>query len=259
MRDSYDDPLIAELYDLDCEQHSDDIPFYESLARDAGGAALELGVGTGRVAVALARAGIAVSGIDSSEAMLGRARCRASDEGVAVELQRARMERFELGRSFGLIYAAFGTFHHLLTEEAQRSCLASVALHLAPGGTFACDLRPLLFEDWEEGDSVPLFHDWTRMLPGTGELVTKLRAVRNDAASQTKREAQFFDIVASDGTLRRKTVELELRYLGEGEIRSLVEAAGLAVEGIYGGFSRAAYDEEGDYLIAIARKLEEVT
>ena len=89
--------------------------------------------------------------------------------------------------------------------------------------------------------------------------MTKLRAVRNDAASKTKRETQFFDIVASDGTLRRKTVELELRYLGEGEIRSLVEAAGLAVEGIYGGFSRAAYDEEGDHLIAIARKLEEAT
>ena len=177
-------PEHPELYDLDCGEFADDLPFYENLARRGDGPVLELGTGTGHAAIPLARAGFEVWGIDSSEAMLDRARSKAEDA-ENPRFIAGDMRDFQLGRTFDLIFAGLGAFHHLLTSNDQLACLRCVADHLAPNGLFVCDLRPLLHEDWEAGESAPLLHDWTRSHPRTGETVTKLRSVRPDTALHT--------------------------------------------------------------------------
>src|SRR3990172_922944 len=137
-----DDPLdLAELFDLDYSDFTDDLPFYENLARRSDGPILELGVGTGRVAIHLAHARFEVWGIDVSDEMLARARCKADLVG-RLRLLSGDMRDFELERTFDLIFAAFGTFHHLLTPEDQLACLSCIRRHLAPGGLFVCDQRP---------------------------------------------------------------------------------------------------------------------
>lgn len=247
--------LLAELFDLDVAGVDDDIPFYTDLARASGGAVLELGVGTGRVAIALARAGFDVSGIDTSAAMLDRA-VRNAGPAVAqrLHLACADVRSFVMDRQFALIFAAFGTFHHLLTPDDQLSCLRAVARHLAPGGAFACDLRPVWFADWEEGESVPLLHDWTRVVPGTGETVMKFRSARADLDRRLQHETHIYDCLSPDGELRRMTKDIDLRYTTHDELEVLLREAGLRIEHVYGAFDRGAFDDESELMITVARK-----
>ena len=253
-------PEQPELYDLDCGEFADDLPFYENLARRGDGPVLELGTGTGRAAIPLARAGFDVWGIDSSEAMLDRARGKAGD-GENPHFISGDMRDFHLDRTFDLIFAGLGAFHHLLTSNDQLACLRCVAEHLAPNGLFVCDLRPLLHEDWEAGESAPLLHDWTRSHPRTGETVTKLRSVRADTALQIKRTTLIYDISSADGAvrhvadggMRRITSEVDVRFTTRYEMEELLRRAGLTLDGIYGDFDLSPYDNDSEYMITVAR------
>jgi SAM-dependent methyltransferase len=250
------DTLLAKLLDVDWGGFTDDLPFYEALARRSDGPILELGCGTGRVALHLARAGHDVWGIDTSEDVLAFARCRAADRGDRLQLQRADMRDFHIGEKFGLIFAGFGAFHHLLTPADQLACLRCVEAHLAPAGLFVCDLRPLLDVDWDTGESGPLLHDWTRELPGRGITVTKLRSVIADRWRQVHHETHFYDLIGSDGTLRRVTAAVDLRFTTRYEMEGLLREAGLEVDQIYGDYDLGPYNGESEYMITVARRPE---
>ena len=244
---------LPELFDLDWGSHEDDFSFYENFARLCGGPALELGVGTGRVAIPLASAGFEVWGIDISEDMLERARCKAGPDLLQrLRLFRADIREFELDRSFDFIFAAFGTFHHLLTVEDQTRCLRRVHGHLAPGGLFVCDLRPWWHAEWEEGTSVPLLHEWTRGLGG--DTVTKMTAVRPDRARQLQHETHIFDRLSPDGTVIRTVAQVDLRFSTRYEMEGLFREAGMELEHVYGDYDLSPFDESSPYLITVARK-----
>lgn len=248
-------PDLPELLDLGYGRVSDDLAFYESLAQRCERPLLELGVGTGRVAIPLATLGHQVWGIDSSEEMLARARCKAgADLEQRLHLQRADMRDFELDQQFDLIFAGFGGFHHLLTSDDQLACLERVERHLAPGGLFVCDLRPIDHEPWDAGESVPLYHDWTRVLPGSGETVIKLRAVRADPERMVKRDTSFYDIVSADGTVRRTVHEVDLRFTTRYEMERLLQRAGLEPDQIYGDYDLSPFDSDSELMITVARK-----
>src|SRR6476646_3775781 len=115
-------------------------PISDILARSVDGAVLELGVGSGRVALPLARRGHEVVGIDTSASMLDAA--QAQLKGVRLRrgsllLLEADMTNFDLQRQFGLVFAAANTFQHMLTTREQLTCLQRAANHVMPGGIFA--------------------------------------------------------------------------------------------------------------------------
>jgi len=244
-------PSLPELFDLEYGDGEDDLPLYEQLARRVDGPVLELGTGTGRLAIPLARAGLEVWGIDSSEAMLERARCKAGDL-AGLHLEAGDMRDFALDARFALIFAGMGTFHHLLTRDDQVACLRAVERHLAPDGRFACDLRPFLYNDWDTGDSAVVFHDWTRALD-SGETVVKLRSVRVDAAEQLQNETHIYDVVDAGGITRRAVAQIDLRFLTRYEMEGLLHASGLTPDGWYGDYDLAPFDETSEYMITIAR------
>jgi SAM-dependent methyltransferase len=249
---SASDPDLPELLDLDYGEFADDLALYESLARACHGPVLELGVGTGRVALHLARERFEVCGIDISEPSLARARCKAGDTLAArLRLERADMRDFDLGRPFELVFAAYGTFHHLPTPDDQLACLRCVARHLAPGGRFVCDLRPLLGAQWEAS---PLFHEWTRVLERTGETVTKLRAVAPQRSRQIQRETHLYDRVQPDGSVRRTVSNVDLRFTSRYEMEGLLREAGLGLEALYGDYELSPFDDESELMITFARK-----
>jgi SAM-dependent methyltransferase len=128
---------IAGVYD---EWHAD----YEESMVDllcelaAGGRALELGIGTGRVALPLRARGVEVTGIDASEAMVARLRAKAG--GGEIPVVQGNFAAFDLGDRFDLVYVVFNTFFGLLTQDEQVSCFQSVARHLTDDGVFALEL-----------------------------------------------------------------------------------------------------------------------
>ncbi len=100
----------------------------------SGGPVLELGIGTGRVALPLSARGVAVHGLDASERMVSRLREKPGGADIPVTLGDFR--DFRLGERFSLVYVPFNTFFALLTQDDQVQCFRCVAAHLRPGGRF---------------------------------------------------------------------------------------------------------------------------
>jgi SAM-dependent methyltransferase len=150
-REHYTD---AVLYEHGYKRRRADVEYYRRLAARLGGPVLELGCGSGRIALTLARQGIDVVGLDLSSAMLAHARERAERLGIAtarsagrgrrglgrLDLVRADLREFALTRRFPLVIAAFNTLMHLYTSDDLLRALERVRAHLAPGGTFAFDV-----------------------------------------------------------------------------------------------------------------------
>ena len=251
-------PTLPELIDLDFGDFAEDLPLYEQLARRCDGPILGLGVGTGRVALRLAQLGREVWGIDTSAAMLQHARNKAAPDIISrLHLEQADMRDFALEQKFGLVFAGFGGFDHLLSPDDQARCLRRVYHHLVPGGLFVCDLRPLLHNSWELGDSVPIFHDWTRELPDESMTVIKTHSVRADAARQCQRQTNIYDCLSADGQIRRIIDEVDLRFTTRYEMEGLLRDAELELEQIYGDYDLGPYDNTSEYMITIARRPEE--
>jgi SAM-dependent methyltransferase len=134
----------ARYYDQAYRRRRHDVRFYVELARRSGGPVLELGVGSGRVALAIAEAGVEVVGVDPMEPMLARARERTARLSRAararIELRRGSLERLRLRRRFPLVIAPFNVWMHLYTREQIERGFATVRHHLEPQGRFVFDV-----------------------------------------------------------------------------------------------------------------------
>lgn len=244
----------AALYDLEHASYDEDLAFYANLARTCELPVLELGAGTGRVALHLARAGFRVTGIDSSPEMLAIAKAKV-EPGLRRRLRfvEADMRDFRLKERFDLVICAYGTFQHLHSTEEQRSCLRAVARHLAPGGLFAVAVRPVTSVRWDDADSTVRLH-WAYRDEKTGEWFSRWTFSEGRPATQTVRHVHVVDRVGVDGSVRRAVVEHVLRYTGRYELEALLEDAGLQLDALYGDYDLAPYDDASDLLIAVARK-----
>ena len=249
---------LADLYDLDYGGFTADLPMYENFARRCELPVLELGVGTGRVALHLARAGFVVWGIDSSPAMLERARSKA-DESLAgrLHLVQADMRDFDLSQEFDLVICPGNSFPHLLTTEDQLRCLACVRKHLAGGALFVLHLRALTSIDWLAPRS-PATLEWSRTDAASGDTVTKLVSVRLDGACQTLHQTHIYDRIAPAGTLtERRLVEFELRLVGRYEMEHLLERSGLELAHLYGDYDLGPYAADSEDMVVVARQPKE--
>jgi SAM-dependent methyltransferase len=239
-----------------------DVAFYRGLAEDGGGPVLELACGTGRVAIALAEAGFAVTGLDRSEPMLAVAREKivAADPKVAnrLDLVHGDMTAFALGRRFGLVVIAFRSFQSLLSRELQADCLRAIHAHLEPHGRLALNLFDPLLDRCAPG-SPPFEHAISRgdvWLPNGHAVRVAVTARDVDPLTQVMRETWRFTETDAAGTIVRvEDEELRLRWTYRHELRYLLELHGFTVEAEYSDFagSAPAYGRE---LIMVARREE---
>lgn len=125
-------------HELECGRYAADLPLWRELAAQAGGPVLDVGCGSGRVALDLARAGHAVVGLDVDGALLAALRERAA--GLPVETARGDARDFRLGRDFPLVLAPMQTVQLLGGPEGRAAFLRCAAAHLRPGGVLACAL-----------------------------------------------------------------------------------------------------------------------
>jgi len=217
---------------------------------------LELGVGTGRVALPLAEAGYEVVGIDTSEAMLEQARASIAEtklpKGARLELQQGDMTSFDLGRTFGLVFVAANTLQHLLTTADQRACFQRARAHLEPGGIFAFSVRSPMSVDWDDDLQTPLLFEWARVDPNSGDTVMKMVAGHADAERQIRRWTYVYDRVKPDGEVRRSVFSTELRYSTQAELSLLLQQCGLRVTHVYGDYDLSP-PGQGDNLVIVAR------
>ncbi|MBN2351957.1 MAG: class I SAM-dependent methyltransferase [Spirochaetales bacterium] len=250
----------AQFYDnVEFYRERKDVAFYVRAAVEFGGPVLELGCGTGRLLIHTARAGIDVTGVDSSPAMLDRCREKLSaepdDVRRRVTLAPGDMRSFDLGKKFALIIVPFRPFQHLLTVEDELACLERVHTHLSPGGRFILDLFNPSLEILLE-DSVGRETEEREVLDlPDGRKVRRMTLVREkDLINQIIRSELVYYVTQPDGREERLVQPLALRYLFRYEAEHLLERAGFAVEHVYGDFDISPFGEGASgEIVMIAR------
>lgn len=213
---------------------TEDIPFYVELALAAGGRVLEIGVGSGRIAVPVALAGFPVVGVDSSRVMLDLARERAAPHRIDLELVRADMRDLpELGR-FALVLVPFRAFLHLRDDAERLAVLRGLLGRLEPGGVLAFDVFHPDREDIAET------HDrWIEREPGISEHASWDEAGRRLVLS-----------VRADSV----EAEMELWWIAPREWRRLLEEAGFTDIRAYGWFDRRPLTRAATDSVWLARR-----
>jgi SAM-dependent methyltransferase len=225
---------------------SGDVAFYRKLARDSGGPVLELGCGTGRTLLPIARDGIDCVGVDASPAMLDELRAKAPPANLL--LVEGRMEALDLGeRRFPLITAPFRALSHLLDVETQLAALAGVGRHLAPGGTFAFDLFDPKAERTALAEEPA--HVAATFRHGSHE-IRRWDTVRRDRSRQVMTVSLRFEggppELAGQATL-------ELRWFHRFEVEHLLARAGFTDTTFYGGYDGRPWVAGGETVV-IARR-----
>lgn len=243
--------VIADYYDLDIDGFLGDLDLYENFARRIDALVLELGVGTGRLALPLAQAGFQVVGIDSSEAMLAVARRKAEEQRIAgLRLARADMAGFSLDEKFGLVFCALGGLLHLPGRREQIEALRRVREHLLPDGVAVIDIPVLEAQEWEPGARA-LVLEWTRRHPD-GMLVSKFVSTEADRATQTMHVTHVYEEWGEAGSLRRRIATFELRYPQRFEMELMLKEAGLEQVSVYGSYDLAPFDSRSERMIFVA-------
>lgn len=251
MTDEY--AAIAAVYDLWSADMTADVPFYAAEAAVAKGPVLEIGVGTGRVALAMAETGAEVVGIDVSPAMLGRARRRVAAAGQEhrIELVEADMRGFDLGRSFALAVLPYRVFAHARTPDEQVATLEAIRRHLRPGGRVVLNVSIPHPADLSSFDG--LRHEGRFRLDDTEAVLW--RQVEYHPGTQQLTFHFVVDHLADDGeVVRRVHGESTMRQSTPGEIDHALARAGFTVTDRWGWFDRRpveAYSSE--YVVAAVR------
>jgi SAM-dependent methyltransferase len=207
---------LGRRYDAWCRSVTEDIGFYVDLALASGGPVLEIGVGSGRVAVPTALAGVRVVGVDTSPVMLDLARERAAPHGVALELVEADMRDLPDLGTFALVTVPFRAFLHLRDDDERLAVLRALHDRLRPGGTLAFDVfHP------DRIDIADTHGRWIEREPGIDE-----RACWDEAERRLLLSVRTGGVVA----------EMELWWVDPAGWRSLLEQAGYHRIGVRGWF-----------------------
>ncbi|HZL63875.1 MAG TPA: class I SAM-dependent methyltransferase [Thermoleophilia bacterium] len=250
---------FPELYDA-VYADRDDIGFWEAIAADARGPVLELGCGTGRVLLPLARTGIEITGLDLSAAMLARCRAKLAFETPEargrVELVQADMTSFDLGRRFAAVTCPFGGFQQLRTVEQQLACLARCRDHLLPRGRLVLDLpnpdpAPAAFAHDEaiDGEATAQLVDWT-----AGRRIRWWVTVTGYERSQQWNDCEVtFEVTEAGGATWRVAETVSLRYIFRYELEHLLVRAGYEVVALYGDYDRSPFADDSPAMIVAAQ------
>ena len=228
---------IARLYDPWSRSVVEDVAFYvEEASRAAPGPVVELGVGTGRIAVPVAAAGVAVIGVDSSAAMLDICRQQGELAGVSglLDLRLGDYSRPPVAGSVALVLCPFRAYLHLHSDEERLEALRAVHNLLLPEGRLVFDVFTPSAEDIEETHG-----RWVEREPGIFER----------ADWDTRRRVLTLSLRGPDGE-----TTMDLAWVSQAEWRALLHEAGFSVDTCYGWFDRRPWAGEEDSIWLATRR-----
>lgn len=248
----YRDPRI---YDAITGARTSDTAFYVAHAVDSGGPVLEIACGTGRITIPIAQAGIELTGLDVSPAMLGEAREKAHRGGVEVEWVEADCREFELEKQFAMIFFPFNSLLHLHDRVSFERFLARVRAHLAPEGRFLFDVfnpgLEFIVENSRRKRQEATFVDPYSGLTGVIE-----ETLSYDAVHQINRTTWFCSV----GDQKNVAVaDLHLRCLYPQELEALLHYNGFEIVEKLGNFDGTPFSAESSMQIVTCRVRDRVS
>jgi SAM-dependent methyltransferase len=241
MPEDYFGERVAQRYDessADMFQSAVVDPVVDLLADLAGhGAALELGIGTGRIALPLAQRGIRVHGIDLSEAMVARLRAKPGAQQIGVTIGDFATTTVE-GR-FTVAYLVFNTIMNLTTQDGQIACFQNVAAHLEPGGCFVIEVMVPALQRLPPGETVRAFN----------LSATRLGFDEYDVASQ--------GLISHHYTVVDGNLEVDappFRYVWPSELDLMARLAGMTLRERWSGWKREPFTSDSTKHVSVWEK-----
>jgi SAM-dependent methyltransferase len=239
--DGYFGERVAARYDDDSAEMFDPgvlEPVIDFLADIAGsGRALELGIGTGRVALPLAQRGVPVHGIDLSKAMVARLRAKPGGQDIAVTI--GDFATTSVDGSFSLAYLVFNTIGNLTTQEAQVACFRNVATHLVPGGCFVIEVGVPELQRLPPGETIRAFH--------VSE--TRWGFDQYEVATQGFTSHHFWI-----GAGRVDHFSFPFRYVWPSELDLMAHLAGMKLRERWGGWKREPFTSDSNKHVSVWEK-----
>jgi len=239
--DGYFDERVAARYDESSAEMFDPAvvdPVVDLLVEIAGsGRALELGIGTGRIALPLAQRGVPVHGIELSKAMVARLRAKPGGEDIAVTI--GDFATATVDGTFSVAYLVFNTISNLTTQAAQVACFRNVAAHLEPGGCFVIEVGIPELQRLPPGETIRAFHvsedRW-----GIDEF---------DVARQGLTSHHFWIV---DG--RAERVSMPFRYTWPSELDLMAQLAGMTLRERWSGWKREPFTSDSRKHVSVWEK-----
>ena len=232
---------VAKRYDESTAEMFDSAvvdPVVDFLAELAGdGAALELGIGTGRIALPLAQRGIRVHGIDLSDAMVARLRAKPGGEDIGVTIGDFASARVE--GAFSVAYLVFNTINNLTTQDEQVACFRNVAAHLAPGGCFVIEVGVPVLQRLPPGETARVFH-----LADTRWGIDEYDVANQGLVSH--------HLTLVDGRLER--VSIPFRYVWPSELDLMARLAGMTLRERWSGWKHEPFTSDSIKHVSVWEK-----
>jgi SAM-dependent methyltransferase len=224
---------VAEFYDAWFSDWLDSAGTVDRLAELAGtGPVLELGIGTGRVALPLRERGFVVQGIDASPAMVDRLRAKPGGDSIPVTI--GDFTEVPVEGKFSLVFVTAGSFNELQSQDAQLRCFQNVARHLLPGGLFALD-----------GVIPDERHEAMRVIRSrAGEVVLHVREV--DRAHQ--RYVSHYAVLGERGV---RVLSVPFRFAWPSELDLMAKMAGLRLKDRKGGWRDEPFNSESTSHVSV--------
>lgn len=234
-----------------------DVPFWTRVAKRIRGPVLELGCGTGRISLPLAKAGVRVVGIDRSAPMLAQAEIRAQRQRRAQPRRKRRLSLIRgdirelpfADEAFALVMAPYGILQSLLREQDLKATLAAVARVLPPGGTFGLELVPDVPHWKEYSDRIQM-----RGKAAGGTHLTLVESVRQDRRRRLTIFEQEYQ-VRKGREVTRHPFTLTFRTVPIAGMTRRLERAGFAIRSILGDYRGGPWDPRADVWIILAEKV----
>jgi SAM-dependent methyltransferase len=246
---------IGDIFDFECaKKQNGNILDFKHIKKRSGDI-LELGCGTGRVSIELAKAGYSVTGLDLSEQMLKIYRNKIKNlpksVGEKIEIINGDMAEFHLDKKFSLIIAPFRAFQALTAENDVKNCLKCIKEHLSGDGIFIIDVfRPhkTMDESWRSEESVL----WERDDEKSGiHAVKKECRERIDVNKQIIYPYFVYEVKGKNGKTERRTEYLELKYYYYEQLIELLESNDFRVLEEYGGYDKRGIESGGEFIIVV--------
>jgi SAM-dependent methyltransferase len=252
------DNFIAKYYDFSpIVTGRKDVDFYVSAAKEFGEPVLELGCGSGRVTLAIARAGFRITGLDLSPKMLAQAEdklAKAPDEVRSrVTLVQGNMTNFDLDKRFPLVIIPFRPFQHLLEVERQLDCLAQARKHLQPNGRLILDFFQTDARRMHDPQFLEERQAAEYLMPDGRKVRLSERVTAFHRADQVNDVEMIYRVTHADGREERLVMAFPFRYFFRYEVEHLLARCGFQVDETFGDFDRSALQDRSPEMIFVAK------
>jgi ubiquinone/menaquinone biosynthesis C-methylase UbiE len=256
MENFYD--IFADFYDQLLDEYIQDTPLWIEYAQKCKSPVLELACGTGRALIPIAREGFEITGLDSNESMLKKAKEKIKKKPQEVqnriELIKSDMTNFQIKKKFNLILIVFNSFQHLLTIQDQDNCLKSIHRHLTDNGRL---IITVFYPDLTRPEGVIRKEDYkiVQDYPEKGDKTELLCYQYFNHKKQETDVSYLLDTQKPNGQLQRKRMSFTIHYFFPTEFERMLISNGFVVEELFGNFDKSQFTGKSPLMIFVARKV----